>query len=129
MKRTIKIIGIGIVFLGVLGYFIINLCMRHDVKNNIGIAEEKYELKGEEALIAFLEDKNNSTYDRTHIAVWTLGKIRSRKALPILHVYYYDDPEGKTCCGNHDSQLCQYEIHKAIVAIKKGGILSYSGLK
>lgn len=24
-------------------------------------------------------------------------------------------PEGKTCYGRHDSLLCQYEIHKAIV--------------
>ena len=72
-------------------------------------------------MISFLLDENNSAYDRTHTAIWTLGRIRSEKALPILYEYYRDDPEGRTCYGRHETELCQYEIRKAIVAIEKVG--------
>ena len=39
---------------------------------------------------------------------------------------YINDPEGETCYGGHDSHLCQYEIHKAIVSIKKGWLFSHA---
>ena len=103
--------------------------IKQDVHYNIELAENQYQLQGEEALIAFLVDENNSPYDRTHKAVWTLGKIRSNKALPILRKYYSDDPKGTTCKDKHDSMLCQYEIHKALVAIENGSVFSYAQFK
>jgi len=38
--------------------------------------------------------------------------------LPLLKDHYKNDPKGKTYYGKHDEMLCQYEIHKAIVAIE-----------
>jgi hypothetical protein len=46
--------------------------------------------------------------------------MRSEKALPYLYDLYNDDPQGRTCKGKHNSVLCQYEIHKAIVSIENG---------
>jgi len=103
--------------------------IKKDVRCNIELAENKYQLHGEEALIAFLVDEDNSPYDRTHLAIWTLGKIRSKKALPILKTYYLNDPKGQFCKNRHHEKLCQYEIHKALVAIETGSILSYAQLK
>jgi hypothetical protein len=68
-------------------------------------------------------------YDRIHIATWTLGQIKSEKALPTLKELYRDDPIGETCYGHHDTMLCQYEIYKAIQAIEHRQVFKYPGLK
>ena len=129
MKKALFIIFIGFTLLGFFTLLGVYLWIDHDVKENVQIAEEKYYEHGEDALIIFLQDENNSPYDRTHVAIWSLGHIQSEKALPILYKYYHNDPEGKTCYGKHDAELCQYEIHKAIVAIEKGRLLSHARLK
>jgi len=112
-----------------LGFVSLFFWIKQDVQNNIQIAEYKYKVNGEEALISFLEDKKNTTNDRTHLAIWTLGKIRSQKALPVLKKYYLNDPEGQSCKGLHREKLCQYELHKAIKAIENGAFLSYATLR
>jgi hypothetical protein len=103
--------------------------IKQDVLNNIELAEQKYHAHGEKALISFLEDERNSYYDRTHLAVWTLGKIRSQRALAVLKKYYINDPKGRSCKGMHHEKICQYELYKAIKAIENGTLLSYASLK
>jgi hypothetical protein len=129
MKKILIIISAGIILVLCCSTFAIHTWIGHDIKENIYIAEQKYPGTAEDALISFLLDEDNSTYDRTHVAIWTLGQIRSEKALPVLYEYYKNDPEGKTCYGRHDSVLCQYEIHKAIVAIERGRLFSHARLK
>jgi len=118
IKRILLRIGIGLTAL----FFCFILAMRiwigHDIKGCISIAKKQYSGTAEDALIAYLSDTTHSPRDRTDVAIWTLGQIRSKKALPILYELYRDDPEGKTCKGRHDSVLCQYEIHKAIVSVE-----------
>jgi hypothetical protein len=92
----------------------------HGIKERISIAKQQYSGTAEDALIAYLSDTTHTPYDRTDVAIWTLGQIRSKKALSILKKLYRNDPEGKTCKYHHDSVLCQYEIHKAIVSIEHG---------
>ena len=129
MKRKLILAGIGIVlFLGGV-LLAIHIWIGQSVKGNILIAKQKYPGKAENALISFLLDESNSTIDRTHGAIWTLGQIRSEKALPILNGLYENDPKGLTCFGKHNSRLCQYEIHKAIVTIESGWLFSHARLK
>ena len=71
--------------------------------------QQQYTGTAEDALIAFLQDENKSAYEKTHKATWTLGQIRSQKALPILKELYQNDPKGETCYGKHDNMPCQYE--------------------
>lgn len=93
------------------------LWIDHSVKENIRIAKQKYPGgKAEDALLDYLADTTNSPQDRSQIAIWTLGQIRSEKAVPILRNLYKNDPEGKTCKGRHGVVLCQYEIYKALHA-------------
>lgn len=47
-------------------------------------------------------------WTRTHIGVWTLGRLRNPTALPALTAAY----TGQPC--EHDRNLCQYELRKAI---------------
>ena len=118
MKRAFIIIGAVLLFLFVLAgpgmYFLID----NGVKKNIRIAKNLYPGKAEDALIAYLSDTTNTPGRRSHLAVWTLGQIESKKARPILLKLYKNDPEGITCRGRHNHVLCQYEIYKALNARK-----------
>jgi hypothetical protein len=91
-----------------------------DIKEHISIAQQRYPntATAEDALIAYLEDTTNSPHDRGDIAIWTLGQIHSKKALPVLKGLYRNDPKGKTCHGKHDQMLCQKGIHTAIETIE-----------
>jgi hypothetical protein len=60
-----------------------------------------------EALIAQVECETCNLDDRNH-AVWTLGQLKDKRALPALYKYYTGEP-----C-NHMQQICQYELSKAI---------------
>lgn len=121
MKKTILLI-IGILFtLALLGSVAMYIWIDRDVKKNIQIAKEKYDGKAEDALIAYLLDTTNSPFDRSHVAIWTLGQIHSEKAIPILTRLYENDPQGKTCKGRHDSVLCQKAIYNALKACQSTG--------
>jgi len=129
MKRIIFIIAISIPILFICFLFLMHIWIGVSVKKNIELVQQQYRGSPEDALISFLLDEENTYHDRTHIAIWTLGQIRSEKALPILKELYKDDPKGKSCFGRHDSVLCQYEIHKAIQTIEKKWLFSHARLK
>jgi len=124
MKRFLSIAAVLLAFTCCI-LLALNIWIGKDVKSNIQLAELQYPGSAEDALIAFLHDSAQSPSDKTHIAVWTLGRINSEKALPELHKLYRNDPEGKSCSGHHDQQICQYEIHKAIRAIEKKQLFSH----
>lgn len=118
IKRTLIISASGLVLLFSAFFLSMYIWIGHDVKDNIKLASEKYPGKAEDALLEYLRDENNSLRDRSSVAIWTLGQIRSEKALPVLYSYYKNDPEGLTCKGRHKYVLCQYELHKAINKIE-----------
>lgn len=120
MRRILFIIGLSITSLIICLFLTMRIWIAHGIKERINIAEKQYAGKAEDALIAYLSDTSHSPRDRSDVAIWTLGQIRSEKALPILKDLYKNDPEGKTCKGFHNLVLCQYEIHKAIVSIEHG---------
>ena len=115
MKKILLLPAIGFVLILLGAPLAIYIWIGQSVKGNISTVQQQYPGTAEEALISFLLDEDNSTMDRSHLAIWTLGQIKSEKALPILKDYYRDDPKGMTCKGKHDSMLCQYEIHKAMI--------------
>ena len=128
MKRSLLYSGIGLILLIIVGITTLYFWIGSGVKDNIVYAKTTYGGSAEEALIALLEDESASYNDKTHIAVWTLGQIKSEKALYILHELYQDDPKGETCYGKHDDMICQYELYKAIEAIEGRMLFSYARL-
>ena len=115
-----------LLFSGMMG---LSAWIGKDCRENIEKAKSLYPGDAEEALLAYLEDPGNSNEMRTHLAIWTLGQIRSEKALPVLKELYKNDPEGDSCYGLHDSMLCQYEIYKAIQAIEQWSPFTHQRLK
>jgi hypothetical protein len=115
-----------LLFSGMMG---ISAWVGKDCREHIQQAKSRYPGTAEDALIAYLQDTRNSIYSRTHLAVWTLGQIRSEKALPLLKSLYQHDPKGESCFGQHDSVLCQYEIHKAIRSIERWSPFAHPRLK
>ncbi|MFN8255739.1 MAG: HEAT repeat domain-containing protein [Bacteroidales bacterium] len=128
MKKLIIIIGGFVAFL-VLGVLALYFWTDIVVKQNIALAQQKYPGKAENALIAYLLDSTNSPYNRTHIAVWTLGQINSEKAIPVLKMFYYGDPDGKNLSGNQKVILDQNEIYKALNAKKVNWLPLHARLK
>jgi len=66
-----------------------------------------------EALIAMVDCRNCSLKDRNH-AVWALGQLAEKRALPVLQKYY----TGTKC--DHERLICQYELRKALNLAAKG---------
>ncbi len=125
MKKLI-FLALGSAVLAVVS---MHFWIRTSVQENIKIAVDLYHGTAEESLISLVQDEQRSFRERTHIGIWTLGQIQSRKALPTLIKYYQNDPDGESCYQKHAHQLCQYELHKAITAIEDGRLLSFSNLK
>jgi len=128
MKRLFIIGLAAFALLAIVGLSCLYLWIGRAVKSNIEVAQTKYGGNPEDALISYLLDDSNSLRNRTHLAIWTLGQIRSEKAHDILIGLYKNDPEGNTCYRNHDHFLCQYELHKAILATERRQLFSYASL-
>jgi hypothetical protein len=118
IKRTFIFTVIGLAALLFCFILAVRIWIGSEIKERINVAKKEYSGIAEDALIAYLSDTTHAPRDRSDVAIWTLGQIRSRKALPVLKELYKNDPEGKTCKYHHDTVLCQYEIHKAIVSIE-----------
>jgi hypothetical protein len=70
-------------------------------------ATAKYGGDRVEALIAQVDCQTCSLDERNH-AVWALGQLTDKRALPVLRKYYTGEP-----C-DHSRLICQREITKAI---------------
>jgi hypothetical protein len=60
-----------------------------------------------QALMATVQSEGLSLAERNH-AVWALGQLRDKRALPVLQKYYTGGP-----C-DHAHYLCQSELRKAV---------------
>lgn len=87
-----------------------------EVKNQCQIAINKYGKDCVESLIMTL-DNNNEAFKTRNDAVWALGQMGDRRALPTLKKYYTGkipnrEPLNKT--------ISQYELKKAIKLVAGG---------
>jgi len=92
----------------ILGAFVM-ICwsIRSGVKEMSARAVQEYPGDRVEALISYVNSDKHSLRDR-NLAVWALGQIGDRRALPVLKKLYTGGP-----C-DHDRALCQGELQKAI---------------
>jgi hypothetical protein len=97
-----------------LGAFVfISMRIGSAVRQISATAVQKHPGDRVEALMQYVEDTDHSFRDRNR-AVWTLGQLGDRRALPVLRKYY----KGGSC--NHSEALCQRELGKAIKLVNGG---------
>ena len=63
------------------------------------------------ALLDYVQSDSHTLRER-NLAVWALGQARDSRVLPIIARYF----SGEKC--DHDSNLCQTELKKAIMLCK-----------
>jgi len=85
--------------------------IRSGVKNISAEAAQLYPGDRVEALISYVKSEDHSLRKR-NLAVWVLGQIGDKRALPVLTQFYTGGP-----C-EHSSRLCQGELQKAIKLCK-----------
>ena len=83
------------------------LDIRLGVKNISAEATQQYPGDRVEALITYVKSEDHS-FRKRNLAVWALGQIGDKRALPVLTHFYTGGP-----C-DHDHYLCQGELQKAI---------------
>lgn len=84
--------------------------IHRSVQENCRIAQRAHPHHGDDvaALIDYVNSTSHTPAERTHIGVWTLGRLRDPRALPGLTSAY----TGRPC--DHANKLCQHELQKAI---------------
>jgi len=85
-------------------------------------AKQKHDGDCVESLIAFIKSETSTLREKNR-AIWALGQLADKKALPFLEEMNESIPP-KTPC-NHDEQICQYEIEKAIKWCRQGNLTSW----
>jgi hypothetical protein len=97
--------------------FIFNLwacfSIRSGVKEISAEATQHYPGDRVEALITYVKSEDQSLRQR-NLAVWALGQIGDKRALPVFNQFYTGGP-----C-DHGSLLCQGELQKAIKLCEGG---------
>ena len=113
MKKDFLYFFIILIVVILAGFSFICWDIGIEVKSIAEEASQKYPGDTVDALIAFVDSKDNNTRRRNH-AVWALGQLGQKKALPVLVKYYHGGPNDPT------RELSQYELKKAIKACKGG---------
>ena len=116
-QSFLYLMSIGIsIFL--LFFFVTSIWIGHEAKRLCQEAKWSYQKTDcVEALIAQLEDENQAYRNRNH-AIWALGQLGDRRALPVLQKYYTGNIPDKESL---DKTISQYELKKAI-NLTSGGI-------
>jgi hypothetical protein len=113
MKKDFLYLFIILFVVILAGFCFICWDIGKDVKSIAEEASQKYPGDIVDALIAFVDSDDNSTRQRNR-AVWALGQLGQKKALPVLERYYHGNPDDRT------REISQYELKKAIKLCKGG---------
>lgn len=115
-QRVGVFIALALAVILVLAVLLIRGKMQHDLWEITSLAELSYQRSHDpvEALLVWIQSPAHSLQERNR-GVWALGQLRDKRALPVLEQYCH----GGTC--DHDNELCQRELEKAIKLIKGEG--------
>ena len=111
-------IGISIFLLFVVITF---SWISYEVKNQCLSAQREYGDNCTESMISLLNDENKS-YRSRNDAIWTLGQLADKRALPILKSYYTGNIPPREPLNE---TLSQYELKKAIQWCETGNLTSW----
>lgn len=95
--------------------------IRSQVIKTCRLAKEEYQLNCTDSLILLLSDKNKN-YQEKNTAIWALGQLSDKEALPTLKGLYTGDLPQKEPWSK---KISQYELKKAIKWCEEGNITSW----
>lgn len=107
--------GIGVVMFFFIFLLTTNL-IGNDVKEKCQLAQYKYGGDCVEALSRYLDDGSNDFHTRNS-AIWALGQLGDKRALPTLEKYYTGEEKDREPLNE---MISQYELKKAINLINSG---------
>jgi len=113
-----KLAYVSAVGAGIFLLFFIIICawIGYEVKDLCQEAKREYSGECVESLTYLLGDESKGFRERND-AVWTLGQLGDRRALPVLQSYYTGViPEREPL----DKSISQYELKKAINLVSGG---------
>lgn len=118
-KFSRNLIGyiIGVVILLIIFIFLI-ICVQigNEVKNQCKIAQNHYRGECVDALMNQISDE--SIQSRKNDAIWALGQLGDKQALPFLKKY--DDKQPLPDREPWNEGISQYELRKAINLLESG---------
>lgn len=109
------IIGVGIL-LFLFVFVITSVQIGYSVKEQCAIAQQEFEGECVDALMSRIAD--NSTQLRKNDAIWALGQLGDKKALPFLK--QYDNKKPLPTHEPWNEGISQYELRKAIKLLENG---------
>lgn len=107
-------VGVGIILLIIV---IAAIWIGSEVKTQCQNAKREYVGDCTEALVQLLQDESQG-YRARNDAIWALGQLGDRRALPVLESYYTGNIPPQESL---DQTISQYELRKA-VNLTSGGL-------
>jgi hypothetical protein len=111
LRYWAPLMALAVVMTAVTGVLVLGWMIQTGAHENGRAAMREFGGDEVEALIAFVQSDRHPLRERNR-AVWALGQLGDRRALPVLEKPY----TGAPC--QHDRFLCQRELGKAIVLCK-----------
>ncbi len=127
MKKTAKLKKILLIstLSGVALALVFFLCILgiiyRDVKATCLKAQKEYQEDCVNSLIKLVQSEER-TFKERNTAIWALGQLADKRALPVLENYYTGNTSLKE---PPDKALSQYELKKAIQWCEKGNVTSW----
>lgn len=125
MKRTKKIFLISFFAVLIFGITVIIYSfwvIYQDTKTLCLKAQEEYKENCVNSLIKLVQSENK-TFKEKNSAIWALGQMADKKALPFLYELDKSLPEQEKC--GFDDYLCKYEVQKAIKWCERGNVTNW----
>lgn len=125
MKKQFKLIVLIVGAIGamVLLFFIGSLVfIQHDVKQICAEAKQAYQLDCVDSLVSYASSEEHS-YRKRNKAIWALGQIADRDAVPFLMSLSRQVEKKKRYDLNEE--LSAYEINKALRWCTQGSSVSW----
>ena len=121
-KRVVLILLEALLVGGLILFFYSFLVIYSGVKINCLKAQNEYKDDCVDSLMRLVKAENK-TFREKNSAVWALGQLADKKALPLLYELEKSLPEQGRC--GYDRYLCKYEVRKAIKWCEGGNITNW----
>lgn len=120
-KKIIFYTVLSISFIALLFLDYTFFVIYQNVKSECLKAQAIYRVDCTESLISIIQSDKHS-FKEKNTAVWALGQLADKRALPVLRSFYTGAVAPKESTGQ---SLSQYELRKAIGWCERGNVTSW----